>query len=112
MIMLLPTRGVRNEHVESLHKTKKMLSWGLSVLPLTEKGSPQTEVHHICFAAQLHQISICHCIFWVSFLIAFLQQQGFILADKRTKVEKTFSSVQVLRPGFASQVTHERLASA
>ena len=34
---------------------QKVLSWGLTVFPLTEKGSPQTEVHHICFAAQLPQ---------------------------------------------------------
>ena len=54
------------EHGICLQKTK-VLSWGLSVFPLTEKGSPQTEVHSISFAAQLPQISICHCIFWVSF---------------------------------------------
>ena len=27
---------------------QKVLSWGLSVFPLTEKGSLQTKVHHIC----------------------------------------------------------------
>ena len=66
MNMLLPTQGARNEDVESLHKTI-VLSWGLFVFLLTEKGSPQTEVLSISFAAQLPQISICHCIFWVSF---------------------------------------------
>ena len=86
---------------------QKVLSWGLSVFTLTEKGRPQTEVHHICFAAQLPDIDLpLH--FLGLFLTAFLQRQGFILADRRTKVEKTFSSVQVLRPGFASQVTRPR----
>ena len=58
------------EHGMNMLKTytrQKVLSWGLSVFPLTEKGSPQTEVHSISFAAQFPQISICHCIFWVSF---------------------------------------------
>ena len=91
---------------------QEVLSWGLSVFPLTEKGSPPTEVHHICFAAQLPQITICHCIFGSlsdSFSPA---SRVHFSRQANTKVEKTFSSVQVLRPGFASQVTHERLASA
>ena len=46
--------------------------------------SPQTEVHSISFAAQLPDIDLpLH--FLGLFLIAFLQRQGFILADKRTK---------------------------
>ena len=60
-----------------------MISWGLFVFPLTEKGSPQTEVHSISFAAQLADIDLpLH--FLGLFLIAFLQRQRFILADKRT----------------------------
>ena len=111
MNMLLPTQGAWNEHVESLHKTKSALSWGLSVFPLTKKGCPQTEVHSmaISFAAQLPQISICHCIFW-DFLIAFLQRQGLILAEKRTKKDVLVGS-SLATCGFASQVAHTRLAS-
>ena len=67
---------------------QKVLSWGLSVFSLTEKGSPQTEVHSISFAAQLPQISIDLPLhFRGLFLIAFLHRQGFILADKRTKTD-------------------------
>ena len=67
---------------------QKVLSWGLFVFPLTEKGSPQTEVHSISFAAQLPDIDLpLH--FLGLFLIAFLQRQRFILADKRTKKDRS-----------------------
>ena len=97
-----------------MHKLKayagqKVLSWGLSVFPLTEKDSPQTEVGHSIsrkFAAQLPDLAL-H--FLGLFLTAFLERQGFILADKRTKKDVL---VGFLRPGVASQVTHARLASA
>ena len=77
---------------------QKVLSLGLSVFPLTEKGSPQTEVHSISVTAQLPQISIDLPLHFLGlFLKAFLQRQGpgFILADKRTKkdsVAKPFPS--------------------
>ena len=87
--MLLPTRGARNEHVESLHKTKSA-QLGLVRVPLIEKGSPQTEVHSISFAAQLPDISVFAIAHFLGlFLIAFLQRQGFILADKRTKKDRS-----------------------
>ena len=35
---------------------QKVLSWGLSVFPLTEKGSPQTEVHPITSALLLSSL--------------------------------------------------------
>ena len=72
---------------------QKVLSWGLSVFPLTEKGSPQIELsfHQLCCSAPSDIYLPLH--FLGLFLIAFLQRQGFILADKRTKVEKTFSSI-------------------
>ena len=78
--------------------------------------SPKKVVRRLKFISSALLLSSLRYRFGIAFLglflIAFLQRQGFILADKRTKVEKTFSSVQVLRPGFASQVTHERPASA
>ena len=67
---------------------QKVLSWGLLVFPLTEKGSPQTEVHSISFAAQLPDIDLpLH--FLGLFLIAFLRRQRFILADKRKKEDRS-----------------------
>ena len=67
---------------------QKVLSWGLSVFPLTQKGSPQTEVHNFhqlcCSESGPSDIDLpLH--FLGLFLIAFLQRQGFTLADKRTK---------------------------
>ena len=70
------------------HTRLKVVSWGLSVFPLTEKGSPPTEVHHICFAAQLPPDIDLPLHFLGLFLIAFLQRQGFILTDKRTKLKR------------------------
>ena len=88
---------------------QKVLSWGLPVFPLTEKGSPKTSsFHQLCCSTPSDIDLPLH--FLGLFLIAFLQRQGFILATSEQR--KTFSSVQVLRPGFASQVTHARLASA
>ena len=45
--------GEHGMNMLKAYTRQKVLSWGLSVFPFTEKGSPQTEVHHICFAAQL-----------------------------------------------------------
>ena len=39
MIMLLPTRGARNEHVESLHKTKSAQLGLVRVSSHPEKGT-------------------------------------------------------------------------
>ena len=90
--------GERGMNKLKAYARQKVLSWGLSMFPLTEKNSPQTEVGHSSsrkFDAQLPDLPL-H--FLGLFLTAFLERQGFILADKRTKKDVL---VGFLRPGVA-----------
>ena len=65
---------------------QKVLSWGLSVFPLTEKLRVR-RLKLSSFAAQLPDID-WRLHFLGLFLTVFLQRQGFIFLDKRTKKKR------------------------
>ena len=100
--------GARNEHVESLHKTKSAQLGLARVFPPRKRKFADKLVKPSALLLRSVK-SICHCIFWVIFWWLSSRVKGSIWPDTQTKKDVL---VGFLRPGVAGQVTHARLPSA